>query len=150
MVQSYMAHHQGMGLCALTNCLCGDSIRRRFMALPEIRAVEILLEEKPPAHGIVIREFESAALQGKAPEKKPHRPRRVTGPKAVPETQLLSNGDYTLFLTDSGLGFSKWRDVLLTRWRPDFAGDGGSPFDGPVGRGNLGADLGRGDHPPSP
>ena len=62
------------------------------MALPEIRAVEILLEEKPPAHGIVIREFESAALQGKAPEKKPHRPRRVTGPKAVPETQLLSNG----------------------------------------------------------
>lgn len=126
MVQSYMAHHQGMGLCALTNCLCGDSIRRRFMALPEIRAVEILLEEKPPAHGIVIREFESAALQGKAPEKKPHRPRRVTGPKAVPETQLLSNGDYTLFLTDSGLGFSKWRDVLLTRWRPDpLRGDGG-------------------------
>ena len=126
LVQSYMAHHQGMGLCALANCLCEGSVSRRFLALPEIRAVEILLEEKQPAHSTVIREFESAVAPRKEAGKKQHRPRRVTGPRAVPETQLLSNGNYTLFLTDSGLGFSQCGDVMLTRWRPDpLRGDGG-------------------------
>ena len=106
-------------LVASSKISTGGSFRK-------IRAMEILLEEKPPAHSTVIREFESAVLQGKNPEKKPHRPRRVIGPKAVPETQLLSNGDYTLFLTDSGLGFSKCGDLFLTRWRPDpLRGDGG-------------------------
>lgn len=126
LVQSYMAHHQGMGLCALTNCLTEDSISRRFLALPEIRAVEILLEERQPAHGVVIREFESAIAPRRAQEKKPHRPRRVAGPRAVPETQILSNGHYTLFISDSGLGFSKCGEVMLSRWRPDpLRGDGG-------------------------
>ena len=74
MVQSYMAHHQGMGLCALTNCLCGDSIRRRFMALPEIRAVEILLEEKPPAHGIVIGNLKAALRKGPGKKTSPAPP----------------------------------------------------------------------------
>lgn len=126
LVQSYMAHHQGMSLCALTNCLCEGSISRRFLALPEIRAMEILLEEKQPDRSTVIRDFESAIAPRKATEKKIHRPRRVAGPRAIPETQILSNGHYTLFITDSGLGFSKCGDVMLSRWRPDpLRGDGG-------------------------
>ena len=61
MVQSYMAHHQGMGLCALTNCLCGDSIRRRFMALPEIRAVEVPEDVMKMAQGATVRMEEASA-----------------------------------------------------------------------------------------
>ena len=126
LVQSFMAHHQGMGLCALTNYLCEGSISRRFLALPEIRAVDILLQEKQPAYGTVIRDFESSITPRKAQTKKAYRPRRVWGPRAVPETQILSNGHYTLFITDSGLGFSKCGEVMLSRWRPDsLRGDGG-------------------------
>ena len=38
MVQSYMAHHQGMGLCALTNVIKDDVLVKRFLSVPEVRA----------------------------------------------------------------------------------------------------------------
>src|SRR5262249_36595633 len=47
-VKSYMAHHQGMGLCAITNRLMGDVYSRRLRAEPAVRAVELLLHERVP------------------------------------------------------------------------------------------------------
>jgi len=32
---------------------------------------------------------------------------------------LLSNGAYSVALSDSGAGFSRWRDLAVTRWRED-------------------------------
>ena len=34
-------------------------------------------------------------------------------------SQLLSNGRYTVMLTETGSGFSRWRDLAITRWRED-------------------------------
>src|SRR5258708_5806227 len=36
-----------------------------------------------------------------------------------PRTHLLSNGSYSLMLTAAGSGYSRWRDLALTRWRED-------------------------------
>ena len=36
-----------------------------------------------------------------------------------PRTRLLSNGNYSVMLTAAGSGYSRWRDVALTRWRED-------------------------------
>jgi cellobiose phosphorylase len=36
---------------------------------------------------------------------------------------LLSNGSYSVVLTDSGAGFSRWRDLAITRWREDVTRD---------------------------
>jgi cyclic beta-1,2-glucan synthetase len=36
---------------------------------------------------------------------------------ATPRTHLLSNGDYSVMLTAAGSGYSRWRDMALTRWR---------------------------------
>lgn len=36
-----------------------------------------------------------------------------------PRTHLLSNGSYALMLTAAGSGYSRWRDIALTRWRED-------------------------------
>ena len=36
---------------------------------------------------------------------------------------LLSNGAYSVMLSDSGSGFSRWRDLALTRWREDATRD---------------------------
>ena len=36
-----------------------------------------------------------------------------------PRTHLLSNGNYSVMLTAAGSGYSRWRDVALTRWRED-------------------------------
>jgi cyclic beta-1,2-glucan synthetase len=36
-----------------------------------------------------------------------------------PRTHLLSNGNYSVMLTAAGSGYSRWREVALTRWRED-------------------------------
>jgi cyclic beta-1,2-glucan synthetase len=36
-----------------------------------------------------------------------------------PRTQLLSNASYCVMLTAAGSGYSRWREVALTRWRED-------------------------------
>ena len=41
----------------------------------------------------------------------------------MPRTQLLSNGHYAVMVTAAGSGYSRWRDVSLTRWREDTTRD---------------------------
>ena len=48
-VFSHMAHHQGMGLCALTNLLCDGFVRKAFHANRFVSACDLLWEEKMPA-----------------------------------------------------------------------------------------------------
>ena len=36
---------------------------------------------------------------------------------------LLSNGTYSVMLSDSGSGFSQWRDLSVTRWHEDITRD---------------------------
>jgi cyclic beta-1,2-glucan synthetase len=46
--------------------------------------------------------------------------RRFNSPyHATPRTHLLSNGNYSVMLTAAGSGYSRWRDIALTRWRED-------------------------------
>ncbi|WP_213805036.1 glucoamylase family protein [Granulicella sp. dw_53] len=47
MVRSWMAHHQGMSLLAITNLLCGNAFQNWFHANPKVRAAELLLHERP-------------------------------------------------------------------------------------------------------
>ena len=54
-VQSYLAHHQGMTLVALANVLLDDVMVHRFHADPRVRATELLLQERVP-RGIAIHE----------------------------------------------------------------------------------------------
>ncbi|HEY3099838.1 MAG TPA: hypothetical protein VGL14_13070 [Methylomirabilota bacterium] len=51
--------------------------------------------------------------------------RHFTSPhSATPRTQLLSNGRYAVMLTTAGSGYSRWRDLAITRWREDVTRDG--------------------------
>ena len=46
--------------------------------------------------------------------------RRLQSPhSATPQTHLLSNGRYAVMLTGAGSGYSRWRDLAVTRWRED-------------------------------
>src|SRR5690606_3412140 len=49
LVRSYMAHHQGMTLTALSAVLNEQPLQRRFLHEPMFRANQILLQEKVPA-----------------------------------------------------------------------------------------------------
>lgn len=47
LVRSWMAHHQGMSLLAITNFIADKPFQRWFHSDPRVRATELLLQEKP-------------------------------------------------------------------------------------------------------
>ena len=124
-VKAYMSHHQGMSLVAIANVLNDGVMRNRFHAEPMVRATELLLQERTPRDVPVARpraEEVSAAAQVR--DLIPPVLRRFTSPhEATPRTHLLSNGRYAVMLTVAGSGYSRWRDIAVTRWREDATRD---------------------------
>jgi cyclic beta-1,2-glucan synthetase len=120
-VQTYMAHHQGMGFLSLTNFLHGNPIQRHFHADPRVRAVEPLLHERipilPPLNYISTRE--RVSLAESLGELAPSVSKFDTPHTTAPQTQLLCNGRYGLMITNAGGGYSRWGDFEITRWRSD-------------------------------
>ncbi len=51
LVRCWMAHHQGMSLLSIANFLDDGVIQRWFHSEPRVQATELLLHEKPIAHG---------------------------------------------------------------------------------------------------
>src|SRR5499427_187549 len=50
-------------------------------------------------------------------------PPRVPPMTSSPAIALLANGSYATMVTDSGGGYSMWRDLDVTRWREDVTRD---------------------------
>ncbi len=124
-VYAYMAHHQGMSLVALADVLNDGAMRSRFHAAPMVQATELLLQERTPRDVPVARpraEEVSAAAQVR--ELQPPVVRRFSSAHSpTPRTHLLSNGRYAVMLTSAGSGYSRWRDLAITRWREDVTRD---------------------------
>ncbi|CAN5242545.1 hypothetical protein BH11PLA2_BH11PLA2_10000 [soil metagenome] len=124
-VKSYMAHHQGMGFVAIVNRLTDGKMRQRFAREPAVRAAELLLDERVPYTAPVI-EPDGPALDTPRETVLPDYPmrRRITTPHTpLPRTHLLSNGHYTTMVTNSGGGYSRCRELDVTRWRADATAD---------------------------
>ena len=124
-VESYMAHHQGMALVAIGNVLNERPMVRRFHAEPLVQATELLLQERMPRDVLVARpradEVRSAA---DVRDLVPPVLRRFTSPHdPTPRTHLLSNGRYAVMVTAAGSGYSRWGDIAVTRWREDTTED---------------------------
>jgi cyclic beta-1,2-glucan synthetase len=124
-VRCYMAHHQGMTICALANALCNGLLRARFHAESMIQATELLLQERVPLEiqrPPVLASAHAPALKLED-RGSTHAPRRPSPWSAAPATQLLSNGRYSVMLTAAGAGYSDWSGFALTRWREDATKD---------------------------
>ena len=124
-VRAFMAHHQGMTIVAIANALFDGRMRDRFHAHPGIQATELLLQERTPRDVAAVHpraeEVMTAARMGDLPLPEV---RRIRTPNtATPQTHLLSNGRYAVMLTAAGSGYSRWRDLAVTRWREDATRD---------------------------
>ena len=118
-----MAHHQGMGLCAIANRLKGDICNRRLRAEPAVRAVELLLHERVPIDAPEVRQPEEGT-EGPAAGAPEAVSRRLTrADTAAPRPHLLSNGHYTVMVTNAGGGWSSRSGMAVTRWRADMTCD---------------------------
>jgi cyclic beta-1,2-glucan synthetase len=129
-VEAYMAHHHGMAFLSLTNFLQENPFPRRFHRDSRVRAFEALLQERipalPPLHLISTRQVEPA-LPGGEPVA-PAASTFTTPHTTTPKTLLLSNGRYSLMVTNSGGGYSQWGTQEITRWRSDRTCDGHGTF----------------------
>jgi cyclic beta-1,2-glucan synthetase len=129
-VRCYMAHHQGMSLLALANLLFAGCIRRRFHAHPLPRSTELLLQERVPIAAPRIEPHaDEVALIDLPRFEDEFVSRRLTGVDTrAPRTHLLANGQYSVMLSSTGGGYSRWRDIAVTRWRPDTTRDNWGQF----------------------
>ena len=127
-VPTYLAHHQGMTLVALTNALVGGRMIARFHAEPRVQATELLLQERAPRQVVPIEprpldEMRVATPVASRPVRRyrsPHTP--------FPHTQFLSNGRYVTSVTNAGGGTSLWHGLAVTRWRRDATRDADGQF----------------------
>ena len=129
-VRAYMAHHQGMSLVALDNVVHAGNMRARFHAEPLVQATDLLLQERTPRDVPVARPpAEDVMTIGDAREFVPPVVRRFTTPHGtLPRTHILSNGRYAVMITAAGGGYSRWRDIAVSRWREDVTLDVGGTY----------------------
>ncbi|WP_461604062.1 GH36-type glycosyl hydrolase domain-containing protein [Aeromonas rivipollensis] len=124
-VQSFMAHHQGMTIVALANALHGGQMRARFHEDPMVQACDLLLQERIPQDMAIVRphaaEIKASLTQGGFEVSSVRR--LSSASLGAPVTHLLSNGRYCVMLTGAGAGYSRWRHIAITRWQEDATRD---------------------------
>ena len=128
-VRSFMAHHQGMSLLALAYLLLDRPMQKRFDSDPLFQAATLLLQERVPKatafhwHTAELSEVHAASSDSET--------RALVFHKAdtrVPKVQILSNGRYHVMVSNAGGGYSRWKDMAVTRWREDSTRDNWGSF----------------------
>ena len=128
-VRSYMAHHQGMSLLSLAYLLLDRPMQKRFESDPLLQATLLLLQERIPratalfpqtAQLSELRPVSGATEASIRVFNSPNTP--------LPEVQLLSNGRYHVMVSAAGGGYSRWKDLAVTRWREDTTCDNWGAF----------------------
>lgn len=129
LVRTHMTHHQGMTFLSLAHLLVGPLMQARFASDPAFQATVLLLQERIPRASL----FYSPATP--TPDERTARVgaeiavRSFAGPETpAPEVQLLSNGRYHVCVTNAGGGYSRWKDLAVTRWREDATSDNWGTF----------------------
>ncbi len=128
-IRSYMAHHEGMSLLSLAYLLLDRPMQKRFESDPLFQATTLLLQERIPkatafySHTAELSDLRTTFGDAEMPVRRfssPHTP--------IPEVQLLSNGRYHVMITNAGGGYSRWKDLAVTRWREDSTCDNWGTF----------------------
>ncbi len=123
-IKSFMAHHHGMSLLSLAYVLLNRPMQRRFESEPVFRATELLLQERvPKTPPIYPHPAEVSEARGLAGDAEPNFRVYRSPHTAMPEAHLLSNGRYHVMVTAAGGGYSRWRDIAVTRWQEDATRD---------------------------
>ncbi len=125
-VKTFMAHHLGMSIVAIDNTLNGGIMQRRFMSDRAMAAYAELLQEKVPVGQPIFRQ---------GPREVPEKLQRAVGDGFIqrnegvdfwrPACCLLSNGAYTVLLTETGMSRSSCRKMMVTKFEPLQTGEAG-------------------------
>ena len=120
-VYNYMAHHSGMSIVAVANAVFEGRMRDRFHSDPVIEAAELLLQEKAPRDipASTVRTEADERVKGVPVEQSPDTRLVLNPAAALRSTSLMSNGRYSVMVTATGSGYSRWGEMAVTRWQAD-------------------------------
>ncbi len=129
-VRSFMVHHQGMGFLAMNNLINNNVLQERFHSEPMIKATELLLQEKIPSKVIFAKDFKEKIEPFQELDKEELEYSSVfpLPQKQMPECHILSNGSYSVLLTDDGTGYSRLNNKAVSRWREESVGSKSGTF----------------------
>ncbi|MCI8353072.1 MAG: hypothetical protein HFJ58_05785 [Clostridia bacterium] len=117
-VKTYMAHHQALILLSINNLINNNILQERFMGNPEIKAVDILLQEKMPEDVIITKEKKEKIQKLKNIDYENYTERVFT--KLNPHLNnfnVIANDNYTIAINEKGEGFSKYKDIFVNRYK---------------------------------
>ncbi|GLZ89144.1 cyclic beta 1-2 glucan synthetase [Metapseudomonas resinovorans] len=119
-VRSFMAHHQGMSLLALASLLLDRPMQKRFESDPQFQASALLLQERVPRSAQEYQYIHDLQASSTATRPIENRLRVYADPgRRLPAVQLLSNGRYHVMVSSAGGGYSRCRELAVTRWHED-------------------------------
>ncbi|MFZ2633604.1 MAG: glucoamylase family protein [Desulfosalsimonadaceae bacterium] len=129
-IRSFMAHHQGMSFLSLAHLLLDRPMQKRFESDPMFQSTVLLLQERLPKATAFYSQTAGLSEIDTGSNTLEEKPIRVytTPDTPVPEVQLLSNGRYHVMVTNAGGGYSRWKDMAVTRWREDTTCDNWGTF----------------------
>ncbi|WP_443700418.1 GH36-type glycosyl hydrolase domain-containing protein [Pseudomonas sp.] len=128
-VRSFMAHHQGMSLLALASVLLDRPMQRRFESEPQFRANALLLQERIPKTAAEYLHASGLTTPDVGAQLATAQLRIFTDPdRRRPAVKLLSNGRYHVMVSSAGGGYSRCRELAVTRWHEDITCDNWGMF----------------------
>ena len=117
-VKTYMAHHQGLIINSINNFFNNDILQQRFFENPEIESIDILLQERMPENVIITKEKKEKPSKLKNESEGNYIENVITKfNNDLNNLNIISNEEYSVVLNENGEGFSKYKDILINRFK---------------------------------
>ena len=117
-VKTYMAHHQSLILLSINNLFNNNILQKRFIENPEINAVSILLQETMPETAIITKENKEKVEKFKYIDYEDYIQDTY---KKIDERlirgNVIANEDYFIAMNQKGEGASKYKNILINRFK---------------------------------
>lgn len=117
-VETYMAHHQALILLSINNLINNNILQERFMKNPEIKAIDILLQERMPKDMLITKDKKEKTKKIKYTGFDNYVESVYTKlDEVLRKANVIANEDYMICVNDKGEGFSKYKDILVNKYK---------------------------------
>ena len=118
-VETYMAHHQGLILLSINNLFNNNILQKRFVENPEISATTILLQETMPEKSIITKEDKEKVeqLKYKDYENYIEKTYNKIDEKIIRSNVISNENNYVIAMNGQGAGISKYKDIFINRFK---------------------------------
>lgn len=107
-VKTYMAHHQGMILCAINNVINNRILQKRFMNNPEMMGIKPILEEKVQTKIILTKLKKESGSKNETDN-------YIKYPDRKHGVNVLSTQELSSFYAENGDNYIKYEDVIVNK-----------------------------------